>query len=470
FALSNPLVIDFSGKNKIIQTKNGRDAFSTSANWQRKGDAIVCVNNSGNIEYQIELNQTKQLVARLNGSEGCSVTEPNKESVFRLSCYIDNNYVGERELRVAGTATAEIDFYLPELKSGPHNIRFIWNNVLADTFLQINKIDFIELGGTDNNSNSQADWIDNRLQKLQEMNIPSSSLVSPLCIEGEKIPGQEVVISVQGKLGTELKMPYWHGEEIVFLASNSVNDSFEIAVPTAKSGMVNRFYADVPLYADGDTVITVNNTGIAGNEKTVAWNAINIFNGGVYTIRRGDSLKFTAVPEDKVEGESKIYINSSELNMNDSGFAVGKFDRSGIFKVNAEFIPQSGGSALNGEITINVLSGELSGAPYALAGVERKWNNPSLSSKLYLEYDPRITMFVTPQAGGSEVVFYGSIPCEARVVSRLNAGGAILDAGSITVFGCRTHRSEGYYKLLEVFADNTKMLEGKLILDYVPDD
>ena len=56
------------------------------------------------------------------------------------------------------------------------------------------------------------------------------------------------------------------------------------------------------------------------------------------------------------------------------------------------------------------------------------------------------------------------------MLARISENGAILDGTTVSVIGCRTHREEGYYKVLDVFSDGTKLIEGKIILSDIPAD
>lgn len=474
YALSNPLTVDFNGNNAVTASISGKDASATTNTWEQAGDALRCTGHNGSATYSENIPQNGFYVVKLTAREGRYMLDnESSESHFTIKCLVNGVYTMTRTLETSNNLPNSMLFYLPELKTGKTDIKFVWSNISDNTFLQIDSVQVMTLGGPDANANSIADWIDNRLAKLNALTISSESKVSPLCVEGARNIADGIAISLKGKLGASNKTPWADGSEILWLDSTLPDESvsgYTQVTPEAIPAVGNAYYANVPLYPDGTTEIKVSAQNKDISTKEITWVRTNILEESTLTIRLGDSLKLAAYPDGAIRGNAVITVEGKNTNISESEAVVHRFDKAGTFTVSAEFVPVDGSAATTGTMSVKVVSAAFSGAPYVLLGFERTWVNANVPASVYLDYDSNLTVFRTAQGTGSKIVFYGSEIGDGRMLARISENGAILDGTTVSVIGCRTHREEGYYKVLDVFSDGTKLIEGKIILSDIPAD
>ena len=474
YILSNPLTADFNGNNALLSSINGSEASATTGTWERNGDSLRCAIHTGSAAYSMQIPSEGTYAVKFNAREG-RYLENGEESTsrFTIKCYVNGTYVMTRTLETVNNIQNSMLFYLPQLPAGNADIKFVWNNVEENTFLQIDSVQLMSLGGPDTNANGVADWIDNRLEKLSELNIPSESKTSPLCFEGNRNAAGNLSISIKGKLGSSEKLPWLNGMDVIWLdsgLSDAETDSYTPYIPSARTALESTYYADVPLYQDGNTQITVSAADGSSSTQEVEWVRTNILEETAITIRKGDALKLAAFTDGSVQGSATISVEGMTAEISESEFVVHTFNNAGTFSVSAEFVPSDGSAATSNVLAITVVSGEFSGSPYVMLGFESNWLNPNLPASVYLDYDPEITLFRTAADPGSRIVFYGKEIGEKHILARLQEDGPILDSTTLDVIDCRTHHEEGYYKLLETFSDGSKLVEGKIIMSDIPAD
>ena len=467
FALSNPLVSDFSGTPQVLQTLIGKNFSTSSEGWYSNGNSVDCLNRKGHISYQITIPSKRVYVLEVSGQNALS-SETDVE--FDLDMEIAGTVCKAKKLISNAGGSSTIRFYLPLLTSGTYNAKLIWNNIDHDKALRINQVRLLALNGPDSNSNSVADWIDHRMVMLQKNNIPTISLTSPLCIEGNK--GVAVTeIQVSSIAGSQ--KPYTDANNNIVWAENSdarvANGELTLVVPQVQDSVKNQFYANVELSPEAGTVITVNRGG-AETTQNVEWKETNILSTPTITIRKGDALLLSVRPTDSISGSAVATIGNEHLTFSTENAKIPyRFNESGTFSVLAEFTPANR-TTVSGEMVVKVVEASFTGVPYSIVGIERSWQNAKIPAEAVLESDNNIMIFRSNTASGANISFYGKESGRYNIVARLGENGSVMAASQVCILDSSTHKADGYYKVIDTFDDGTKLIEGKIILSEVPTD
>lgn len=474
FAKSNPLVADFNGTRTEHQAVAGRDYASAGDGWKKSGATAQGTTRGQTITYPLTIPARGTYVLEVTGGEA---GEANADGVFELELKIGGALIGSRTLKSVNRQSSTVRFYLPELPAGNVSAALRWTNLTGGTTLRLDSLRLVSLGGPDLDKNGKADWIDHRLQQLNTLSVPETSAVSPLCLEGAAGDYRTTLqLKVTATVNQAELLPYVTTENRIVWrnpAALTVAEQSELAAFAAEFNAAprNGYYVNVPLSPSAGTDIEVRLQPDADPAtRQVRWVPTNVLSTESRTVRRGDSLLLSANPGDNAMGTGTITVNGEQLTVADAAAAPYRFEAAGTFSVTAEFVPSAGGTALTGELTVTVVDASFAGAPFAVVGIERNWRNAAIPAAAELDYDASVTVFRVNNATGCNLAFYGENPGVAVIVARLGADGPILAGTEIKILDAVTHKSDGYYKVVDVFADGSKLIEGKIILSEVPAD
>jgi predicted house-cleaning NTP pyrophosphatase (Maf/HAM1 superfamily) len=502
-AFTDPLKAEFDGTSTTLQTLTGSSFVSSSAGWEKEGDAVYCAARNGSITYNLTIPAKGTYVLEVSGNEYNSFAS---SGTFSIDLYINDQICGSRELKIVDSQPDTVRFFLPELAAGTATAKLVWNNISSDTYLKINSLAVKSLGGVDADANGTADWIDSRLENMCEVVIPTSSKTSPLCIEGQNGSFlNSINITIDGiptanANENSWKLPWTDGTVIQWLSPNTPPTQLEgltAVVSKAARGARNTWYADIPLYpggcngnggngngngnggngngngnSGGFTTITVSmQDGAKTVTQNVSWTPTNIFVDEDMTIRAGDSLLLTAPGAANVTGSVNITVNGESFATDEDGKIPYEFENPGSFTVSATLTPDNGDPAVNGDITIKVVAASFAGAPFAIVGLDRNWTNPQIPAEAALDYDDSMTVFRAIQTDGSSIIaFSGKNPGDAYITARLGKDGPVMAAAKINIIDLQTSKSDGYYTIIDTFSDGSTMIEVKISMTVVPED
>ncbi len=162
-AFSDPNIADFNGTSTTLGTIPGNSSTASSGAWITNGNSIYASARNGWIEYEVTIATEGSYCLDVDAEEYNSFAEGG---TFVLNLYVDGSYSGTQTLIAPDGASGKVLFFLPELNSGIHTLKLVWNNIESDTFLQVNSLVLKSLDGPDADSNGIADWLDNRLGNL----------------------------------------------------------------------------------------------------------------------------------------------------------------------------------------------------------------------------------------------------------------------------------------------------------------
>lgn len=472
-ASSNPLVVDFDGTYEILQTINGSNYISADSGWRRVGNYAYCGNRNGTISYAVTIPE--------RGIYALEVTGGNEQSFaaytnFYLSTSINGIFCGNQILKTQDRVSSTVRFYSPEIKAGKAIVQLRWNNVEPNKMLRVDSVRLVRLGGPDTDGNGRPDWADTRLKNTSGVAISTESATSPLCIEGDGSEYCGLVDITAQAIKEGRKFQPWYDTEKHIVWKTEDAPAIELAeltpfVVSIGNGTRNTWYANVPLSPDVATTVTVQrDENTEPVIQTVTWTPTNVLRQQSITIRKGDALLLSANPGDGTRGTGTITVNNELLTVNGNSAVPYQFDEAGAFSVTAEFMPEMGGLSINGELEVKVIEAAFTGVPYSIVGQERNWNNAKIPPEAVLEYDDIVTIYRTNREQGANLSFYGKHLGYAWIVARLGENGPILSSTQISVLNSSTHKSDGYYKVIDVFNDGSKLIEGKIVLTDVPPD
>ena len=443
---SNPLNADFNGERTEILSIIGGNISGQSGNWTVENGTVYAQNRVGWVTYNINIpnNNVYQL--------SVGVTQrmiDSRHDDFRVSVEVDGRFVGTEEVTATYGATGILNYLLPVLPSGNHTVKLRWENVYNFTSMQVVWVKLIALGGPDSNNNGLPDWVENRLANMAQVQIPATSLVSPLCLEG----GNAFDLDGMSITG------YY-------------NPSGNATAPILKRGIANRWYANVPLDPENATALKVKmQDGYHEVNGNVNWTALNIAANPEITIRQNDMLKLTAVsPHDVTEGNLTITINGENFDRELGENVIYEFTTPGEIEVSATITPPVGAPETY-QAKVKVLGGGFNGTPICINTNTRDWQNPDLPAGVIIETDNNIDLV---DRGVSEAGYRFTVSTKdwerGYIVARVSEGGAILDSTYSRRLRYATQQEEGYVKVIETFPDGSKLIEGYVVMNEVPAD
>ena len=444
---SNPLVSDMACETAadIGGRVQGASASGSTGTWRTDSDGtIYAAERAGSLTWNLEVPS--------GGADALAVSIGqhnlySKAATFDLSLYVDGLFVARQVVTAPYGTRTDAFFFLPEIPAGEHEFRLVWRNWEVNTFLAVHDLRFVSFGGPDADANGVPDWKDYRAAESCALGeLPLESLVSPLCIEGRDL--------WRDILDVEVEYP---DTNAVFATVKTIGDGF---------------YADIPLPEDGTATISLRDRSLA-ESFTVTWKALDVFDGEYATnaivIRTGDALKIA--PHD--DGESEVSIcrasNSGAwaavTNWAEAVSTPYVFETQGMYLVT---VSREGlfGSDVGYALVDVVRSRFPKRNPAILLDAEQTLSCPQLSPRNVLEHDAELQLDAEVSGTGVTLSLLTHADRDLGLVSRLSDGGAISDAVQVTPMWADNGT---YYRVADMFADGSQLVEVSLLLGAVPE-
>ncbi|MGI8964493.1 MAG: immunoglobulin domain-containing protein, partial [Limisphaerales bacterium] len=333
--------------------------------WETKGagvGGIYAQNMRGAVEYSVNAPAADTYRIEIEGGE-----RRGKIPIVKLplKVWIDGEYLGRFILPYDGKTNGFVHCFTPFLAAGPHTIQVYWDNAENKCALYLQSIRLQSLAGADLNGNGFKDWAENRVLAQSGLDtVPTSSRVSPVCIEGR-------------------------GQYLSLMKVNRSADGSSALVPV-QPGAGYRWYANIPLSALGGTKIEVSHqNGVLEQTAEINWEVTNLLEAKDTVIRKGDSLLFTAAVAGAALGRVNINVIGITNYTGDTAAPIAhRFDQPGTFTVTGIFL--STGAARS--ITVKVVEASFGGNIAAWVGKRRFWDMESLPPEVALYSDPRLSL------------------------------------------------------------------------------
>ncbi len=413
--------------------------------WTVVGNDIVAGNRRGVVEYDFNLASADMDQLQIVGTQD----QPNStDNDFDLKLTVDGVNLGHHHL-VAGYGTnGAVTCMLPYLPAGAHTLRILWDNVDARTSLRLKAIHFLTGLGPDNNGNGIKDWVEQYAQSQSGMDLTNptlTSIVSPICLEGRDPYPALMQMSVQGSQNT---------------------------VPTVNPAPNNRWYANVALPRDQNTPLVLNVTyqnGAVSEWRTIQWQPVNVFAGGSYTIRQGDSLLFLAQPANLPVANMSIVVGTNQLPTQANAVPF-KFTQPGTYTVTGTYKPNSA-NPQSGSLTVNVIGYQFPTGPDVWALNAREWDLTNIPSQAVFQADNRVIFepVATLANNGQSMELISDQNDPRYILARLGNGGPILDSVKMKDFQFWSSEAT-YTQVMTNYPDGSQLVETMLVSSPVPAD
>jgi hypothetical protein len=442
-AFSDPLNADFDGSSSQMALVAGAAYTNAAGNWVRYGSSVYCLSRNGSAEYPMTVPSNGFYALELQATQFDPYAANNR---FEFLVSVDGMSVGPGAITAAFGVTGKNIWFLPYLSGGAHSIAVRWDYRLGNGSLRIIAMRLLRLGGPDTNSNGVADWIDHRRSAvLDPVVLPATSLVSPVCYEGES--GLFDALS--------LVSSYTPGG----------------ASPSLRKGVLNAWYANIPLSPTNDTMVSVaGDNGAVSYSNSIRWQAFNILSAPTnsVTLRGGDALLLTAAPAGATNGTVAIEIvGVTNLTTSVTEPVPVVFESAGVYTVKGTW---SGSFVSNAQIAVRAVTSRFSGSPIVYVGRSRTWDCPDLLPETVVESDPRLTLNSAALSSGGVSFSLGiDAPGHRVVVARLGIAGPVLDSTEVVGVDIYSSESAAIYPV-HTYADGTTLLEMIVHVTEVPSD
>jgi hypothetical protein len=418
-------------------------------NWQPDGNDLICLDQRGSVEYSFDVFAADiyriQIVAAQNIPQ-------SPYTNFILNVSVDDVRLGKQVLTAAIGVSGKVEFLTPYLTPGKHRLRVVWDDYKRESQLRLQSVHVQTGYGADSDADEIKDWVESLVDSESGLDITNqtiTSYVSPMCLEGRDPYPDLIEARVTG-------------------ADDSTGRLKALPAPDG------RFYTDVPLARDGEVTLQMNyQNGAKSEVRSLQWLPVNVLKGGNFTIRKRDRLLLIAQPDNFTKRDNGTVQFAVGTNQYPTSPAVSKFTHrfqdAGVFTVTATYTSERGATQ-NGAITVNVVEHEFAESPACWVGEVRTWD-VSLPSEAVLEADARLfinAIAPLPESGWrtSLIIDQGA---PRYLLSRLGERGTVLSSGVVCGFDFR-YGADTYIDLVDVYSDNSRLLEMLLVLSPVPAD
>ena len=444
-AFTDPTAADFDGTQTVLQTLAGTAAGDRLGTWDADGTAIYARDRHGWLEYGLTVPSAGYYALAVDVTQRHPFTRQDR---FDLYLELDGARSGRQVVTAPHGTVSTALFFLPELSAGTHTARLVWRNLDANTYLQVNELRLVDLGGADADGDGVKDWLEARLEALSLFDAPAVSLVSPVCLEGESAYAGLIAV------------------EASYAPPGQSNQAISV-----EQGVEDGWYADILLSPTSSTAIAVTEmSGGISYTGTVIWAELDLFGAEEPPmIREDDSLLLNAVGGGVGTGTVDVVLGGATLTslVVTAGSPLPyRFESAGDYTLEAAYTDESGSVATSR--AVRVIGGAFAGDPACIVGTTRTWDCPDLPHEAVIEYDTRLTVTGTAvEEGGWSFSLLNGDDDAYRMLARLGENGPVLDSATVTGIA-GTHDLQ--WRQITVYDDGSRLVEVTLRLGYVPPD
>jgi hypothetical protein len=445
------LVYDYLGVNPTnlnglvteAAVANGSQGTNFLGKWQVDGNDIYALSRRGAVDFNLTVSNSDKYVLKVIGAQNAS---PSLGTGFSLVVSIDGESTGHRTLNATYGTNGVLDIVTPYLTAGAHTVHVFWDGAADYTSLRIKQVKLLSVAGPDANGNGIKDWVEKMLADESGMDLTNpviSSTTSPVCLEGRD--------------------PY--------LSMMSVNiGSITNNIPARRNAGL-RWYADVPLLAQSNTVLTVSyqNRGRI-EQRSLEWQPVNLIYATNLTIRAGDSLLLTAQPIGSPNSTLSVTVGTQQFAGQTAHPLAYRFTNAGVFTVTGIYAPGSKASKM-GSITVTVVGYNFTNYPAVWVGYQRIWGLTNVATSVVMQADPRLIFQQSAVLINNSAQFslLADLNEPRSIVARIGAQGPILDSAQERGVDLWTD-NQTYVNILQVYPDGSQLVEMLLVLSPVLSD
>lgn len=430
---------------------------SSLGTWTPGNGGISCNSMRGRLDYSLSAPAADVYRIEIEGREH-GFRHPMVD--VPLALWLDGESLGRFNLPYGPNANGVIHCFTPFIQPGPHTLRILWDNAGSARSLFLKGVRLQTVASPYVNAQGMKTWVANRLaaQSVVEF-APSSSPVSPVCIEGR---GQYLSL-------------------MTLLAGSE----YPLSPIPVLAGAGNRWYANAPLSPNAPTLIEASyQSGGLRETHQIIWQVTDLLRATNMLVRKGDALLLNAVPAGAAQGDVVISV----VNAQDAAAAsvadvlttdaltpvAYQFNQAGTFTVTGNF-PATRAS---GAITVSVVEASLD-SPAARINRSRYWVCTNLPPEVVLDPDPRLRLTLVPDKDRNTQTPAPPQPTKReyrlltrsteprQILARLGTNGPVL--ASATVQGFRSSVApDTYLRLIDTHPDGSQLIETAFIIHPLP--
>jgi len=427
------------------QTIHGSDFTTFSDQWTRDGLGVIDTGYRGSISYKFNVPSAGIWAFELATHSVGGLANHNVTIPFDV--LIDGVLIGHyNSLAYNGEANL-ITGLTQNLNAGSHTLQIVDWNPSAIVDLEIDSLTILKPSGPSSLNGGQPDWLTQKLALSNTVNqLPSSSYVSPICIEGTAdFPG------------------------LIAITSGTQTQSFK-ALGVVMNGP---WYSNVPLNADGSAtpIATQFEGGIVSTTSTTNWTAFNVFTNTQtpLIIRKGDSLRLTGYPNQATGPVQISIMNGQNLVLSSTTTAdaplVYTFAQTGTYTVQTTWNGTATASAI-----VQVKTASFGDLLYGYLNNPLQWNLPNVGTDLTLQWDPNlsVTENTPPSTGGRSFQILPLATGTLYAVARLYPGGPIIASGGVESSNLYDANATGDSHVIGTGSNGVPLVENDIAINMLP--
>ena len=420
----------------VALTVNGAQATNYLGSWQVAGTDIYCLGRRGGVDFSLPIKNPDKYVLDLIGTQN---QRNSLETSLSLLLGIDSQTLEHYSLNAGYGTNGTVELVLPYLQAGNHVLHVFWDGYASFSNLRIKQVKLLSVSGSTNQAGIK-DWAAQMIgdeSGMDNSNAVIASYTSPVCLEGrDSFPAMSTMTNGQAD---------------------------DVLSPTATSD--GRWYVNVPLSASNQTGFVANfQNGASVHTSSVQWQAVNLLDSPGFTIRKGDSLLFTAMPAGGTQGQVQVQIGGSTINGTTASPIPYQFNTPGTYTVSGTYTSSSG-QTQTGTVNVDVVEQHLPAvSPCAWVGMSRTLNLTNLAPEVVLQADSRLTCYVsaTNPNGGAQLTLGIDANEPRTILARLGTNGPVLASAQVQGFDIWSG-DQAYTKILQVYPDGSQLVEMLMI-------
>lgn len=419
----------------VALTVNGAQATNLLGQWQVDGTDIYCLGRRGGVDFSIPVSKADKYVLNLVGTQN---QRNSLDTSLSLLLGIDNQTLEHYTLNAGYGTNGRVELVLPYLQAGAHTLHVFWDGYASYSNLRIKQVKLLSVSGQTNSAGIKT-WAAEMIgdeSGMDNTNPVIGSYSSPVCLEGR---------------------------DLYSAMSAMTNAQTNALSPVATSD--GRWYVNVPLNVSNQTAFVAGfQNGALIQSATLQWLPVNLLDATNFTIRKGDSLLFSAMPAGGSQGQVRVQIGASTFSGTTISPIPYQFNTPGTYTVSGTYTTASG-QTQSGSMTVDVVGQDLpSVEPCAWVGMSRTLTLPKLAPETVLESDSRLTCYVsrTNSHGGVQLTLGIDANEPRTILARLGTNGPVLASTQVQGFDVWSG-DQAYTKIVQVYPDGSQLVEMLMI-------
>ena len=436
----------------VLQTIAGNQYASSTGKWIESGTAAIDLNRRGTLSYNFSVPTSGIWAFQVDAQPIGKVSYTNV--TISMQIVIDGVSLGVFNLNSYNGAQQTILGLTQDLAAGNHTLQILDLNYSGVVDLQVNNVEILDPEGSDDLISGQPDWLTRNIVAADTVQqVPATSYVSPICMEGSARFFEQVSTTSGTQAGTFGAQPEINGQ----------------------------WYSNLPLNADGSVtqLVTSFEGGMISSTSSVAWSPFNVAanTASPLLVRKGDSLRLTGYViggqpggavsimigsgTNLVTGSNAIYSGTTTSDVP----LVYTFATSGTYSVQAVW-----GGTTTATAVVEVKSATFGNMLYAYVNNPLTWKTPGVGTDLTVNWDNNlsVTQNAPPPAGGQSFQILPLVSGTLYGVARLTPGGPIVAEGSVLSSNLYDESVTGDTEITGTDSSGVPIVQSSIVINSLP--